>query len=78
LDIVRAHSYFRDLALTGSANGTPALERLNPLDMPDDFFRIRIVCMVLDTCGICFDRGAAKKKLDFFLTFFQASALPPC
>lgn len=64
--------------LIGSASGTPTLDRLNPLDMPDDFFRIRIVCMVLDTCGICFDRGAAKKKLDFFLTFLQVSALPPC
>ena len=41
------------------------------LDLPDDFFRIRLVCTVLDTCGHCFDRGSAKKKLDFFLTFFQ-------
>ena len=39
--------------------------------MPDDYFRIRLVCNILDTCGVCFDRGAAKKKLDFFLTFFQ-------
>jgi regulator of nonsense transcripts 2 len=55
----------------GHANGTPTPGRINPLDMPDDFFRIRLVCNILDTCGICFDRGAAKKKLDFFLTFFQ-------
>ncbi|MCJ1402890.1 hypothetical protein MMC11_006111 [Xylographa trunciseda] len=53
------------------ANGTPTQDRFNSLDMPDDFFRIRLICNVLDTCGICFDRGAAKKKLDFFLTFFQ-------
>lgn len=39
--------------------------------MPDDYFRIRLVCTLLDTCGTCFDRGTAKKKLDFFLTFFQ-------
>ncbi|MCJ1418254.1 hypothetical protein MMC32_004601 [Xylographa parallela] len=52
-------------------NGTPTPGRFNPLDMPDDFFRIRLICNILDTCGICFDRGAAKKKLDFFLTFFQ-------
>jgi regulator of nonsense transcripts 2 len=51
--------------------GTPTRDRLNPLDMPDDYFRIRLVCTLLDTCGLCFDRGAAKKKLDFFLTFFQ-------
>ncbi|MCJ1319108.1 hypothetical protein MMC15_004441 [Xylographa vitiligo] len=55
----------------GHPNGTPTTGRFNLLDMPDDFFRIRLICNILDTCGICFDRGAAKKKLDFFLTFFQ-------
>ena len=53
------------------ANGTPSPERLNHLDLPDDFFRIRLICVILDTCGTCFERGPAKKKLDFFLTFFQ-------
>lgn len=42
-----------------------------PADAPDDFFRIRLVCTLLDTCGLCFDRGSAKRKMDFFLTFFQ-------
>lgn len=42
-----------------------------PVDMPDDFFRVRLVCVLLDTCGMCFDRGSQKKKLDNFLTFFQ-------
>lgn len=51
--------------------GTPIPGKINPLDLPDDFFRIRLVCTILDTCGHCFDRGSAKKKLDFFLTFFQ-------
>lgn len=55
----------------GHAGGTPTQDRLNPLDMPDDYFRIRLVCTLLDTCGVCFDRGLARKKLDFFLTFFQ-------
>lgn len=45
--------------------------KMNVLDMPDDFFRIRLTCQLLDTCGHCFDRGSAKKKLDFFLKFFQ-------
>jgi hypothetical protein len=39
--------------------------------MPDDFFRVRLVCVLLDTCGMCFDHGTQKKKLDNFLTFFQ-------
>lgn len=55
----------------GHPSGIPSQEKLNPLDMPDDYFRIRLVCTILEVCGFCFDRGAAKKKLDFFLTFFQ-------
>ncbi|KIW10005.1 hypothetical protein PV08_11781 [Exophiala spinifera] len=55
----------------GHEGGTPQPEKYNPFDPPDDFFRIRLVCTILDTCGICFDRGSSKKKLDFFLTFLQ-------
>lgn len=55
----------------GHPAGMPGQDSINPLDMSDDYFRIRLVCTVLDTCGLCFDRGAARKKLDFFLTFFQ-------
>ncbi|KAF2713377.1 nonsense-mediated mRNA decay factor [Pleomassaria siparia CBS 279.74] len=43
----------------------------NPLDQPDDYFRIRLVCNLLETCGMYYDKGAAKKKLDFFLNYFQ-------
>jgi len=55
----------------GHEGGTPRPGVACPLDMPDDFFRIRLVCTLLDVCGMCFERGSAKKKLDFFLTFFQ-------
>ena len=55
----------------GQEGGTPAPGKVNSLDQPDDFFRIRLVCTILDTCGVCFDRGNSRKKLDFFLTFFQ-------
>jgi regulator of nonsense transcripts 2 len=55
----------------GHEGGTPQPGNFTPFDPPDEFFRIRLVCTVLDTCGICFDRGSSKKKLDFFLTFFQ-------
>lgn len=50
--------------------------RVNPFDMPDDFFRIRLVANILETCGIFFNRGAAGKKLDYFLSFFQVSYNP--
>ena len=55
----------------GHEGGTPGPGKVNPLDLADDYFRIRLVCTILDTCGICFDRGNSQKKLDFFLTFFQ-------
>ena len=51
--------------------GPPVLGRYNPLDPPDDFFRIRLVATILETCGMYFNRGAAGKKLDYFLSFFQ-------
>lgn len=57
--------------------GTPKPNALNALDLPDDYFRIRLVCSLLETCGIYFDKGATKKKLDFFLTFFQVCNLLP-
>ncbi|KAL0565819.1 mRNA decay protein [Marasmius crinis-equi] len=56
---------------TRAADGRPLPRQPCPLDMPDDFFRVRLVCALLDTCGMCFDRGSQKKKLDNFLVFFQ-------
>ena len=41
------------------------------LDPPDSYFRVRLVCILLDTCGHYFDHGSTKKKLDAFLVFFQ-------
>jgi regulator of nonsense transcripts 2 len=53
------------------ADGRPDPNLPSPIDMPDDCFRVRLVCTLLDTCGACFDRGSLKKKLDNFLVFFQ-------
>lgn len=53
------------------AEGLPLPGRASEIDAADDFFRIRLVCTLLDTCGACFDRGSNKKKLDQFLTVFQ-------
>ncbi|TBU55635.1 transcription factor [Dichomitus squalens] len=59
------------LVTFGHPDGRPLPGQPSPVDMPDDFFRIRLVCVLLDTCGMCFDRGSQQKKLDNFLTFFQ-------
>ncbi|KAI9499281.1 armadillo-type protein [Zychaea mexicana] len=65
----------------GHEFGRPARERFCPMDAPNDFFRIRLCCTLLDTCGMCFDRGSSKRKLDHFLIFFQmyifTKAKPP-
>ncbi|KAI0505549.1 MIF4G domain-containing protein [Xylaria bambusicola] len=57
--------------LTYGHGGPPAPGRLNPFDMPDDFFRIRLISTMLETCGMFFNRGAAGKKLEYFLSFLQ-------
>ncbi|KAI1802203.1 ARM repeat-containing protein [Daldinia bambusicola] len=57
--------------MTLGYNGVPVPGRLNPFDLPDDFFRIRLVATMLETCGMFFNRGAAGKKLDYFLSFLQ-------
>jgi regulator of nonsense transcripts 2 len=55
----------------GYEGGYPRPGVINPLDLPDDYFRIRLVCNLLETCGPFYDKGAAKKKLDFFMTYLQ-------
>ncbi|KAJ9131172.1 ARM repeat-containing protein [Pleurostoma richardsiae] len=57
--------------MTFGHGGPPIPGRVNPLDLPDDFFRIRLIATILETCGMFFNRGAAGKKLDYFLSFFQ-------
>jgi regulator of nonsense transcripts 2 len=58
--------------------GRPLPGQISPLDAPDDFFRIRLICTLLDACGMCFDRGSYKRKLDRFLNFFQVGTLARC
>ncbi|XP_048738791.2 regulator of nonsense transcripts 2-like isoform X2 [Ostrea edulis] len=43
----------------------------SPLDPPEHLFRIRLACVLLETCGTYFDKGSSKKKLDCFLAYFQ-------
>lgn len=57
--------------LTVGHGGPPVPGRICPLDLPDDYFRIRLVATILETCGMYFNKGTAGKKLDYFLSFFQ-------
>lgn len=44
---------------------------LSQLDLPDNLFRIKLVCDLLETCGQYLSSGQEKKKLDCYLLFFQ-------
>ena len=41
------------------------------LDPPDQMVRLRLVCVLLDTCGQFFVSASSKKKLDYYLLYFQ-------
>jgi regulator of nonsense transcripts 2 len=43
----------------------------NELDSPTDYFRIQLLCEVLDTCGVYFVKGILRTKLNNFLLYFQ-------
>ncbi|KAK3638788.1 mRNA decay protein [Elasticomyces elasticus] len=55
----------------GHENGYAQPGRIAQLDLPDDYFRIRLVATLLETCGVYFEKGILKKKLDFYLAFLQ-------
>lgn len=57
--------------MTFGHGGPPVPGRLNPFDMPDDFFRIRLIYFILEASGVYFNKGPAGKKLDYFLSFLQ-------
>lgn len=40
-------------------------------DPPENLFRLRLICVLLDTCGEFFNRGPGKLKLDCFILYFQ-------
>jgi regulator of nonsense transcripts 2 len=54
------------LSFGWNPDGTPT-----PLDPPESYFRVRLITVLLDSCGHYFDHGSSKKKLDNFLLFFQ-------
>ncbi|XP_066260334.1 regulator of nonsense transcripts 2 [Euwallacea similis] len=41
------------------------------LDPPSHLFRIRLACVLLETCGTYFSSGSSKRKLDYYLVFLQ-------
>eukprot|EP00118_Oscarella_pearsei_P019223 m.203210 g.203210 ORF g.203210 m.203210 type:complete len:978 (+) comp39620_c2_seq3:1434-4367(+) len=54
------------LSFGHNSDGSPSY-----LDPPSSYFRIRLICALLDTCGQYFYRGVARKRLDGYLVFLQ-------
>ena len=61
----------------GASTGADAAASSALLDPPDHMLRIRLVCVLLDTCGVYFNAGGSKKKLDYFLVYFQVKSGNP-
>lgn len=55
----------------GHPQGRPLPGQISRIDAPDDYFRIRLVCTLLDVCGVCFDRGVLRERLDDYLLMFN-------
>ncbi|WVW79596.1 hypothetical protein I302_101565 [Kwoniella bestiolae CBS 10118] len=55
----------------GHSDPFPIPGRESPIDAVDDFFRVRLACTLLDTCGACFDKGSQARKLDQYLVMLQ-------
>eukprot|EP01134_Creolimax_fragrantissima_P004242 CFRG4242T1 len=54
---------------------SPNMPSVSLLDPPNDYFRIRLVCTLLDVVGLYLTGTSTKKKTDFFLMFLQRYAL---
>ena len=66
---------FRVLYSLITFGSSPTDDSVVSLDPPDHLLRVRLVCTILDTCGIYFNAGSNKKKLDYFFVYFQVIVL---
>ncbi len=77
--VLAHHVYHASAVSVGNAVGTATAVGgtstvsvlMSAVDPPSDTFRIRLVVMLLQTCGEFFNKGINKEKLDRFLCYFQ-------
>jgi regulator of nonsense transcripts 2 len=69
--LVDSNVIFKVLYSFLSFGSGPSPDDHNIFDPPDHMLRIRLMCVLLDTCGIYFNAGSSKKKLDYFFAYFQ-------
>lgn len=58
-----------------AAEGFPVPGRDSPIDSVQDFFRVRLACVILDACGSCFSKGSLRRRLDHYLVVLQVGSL---
>ncbi|KAJ1973991.1 mRNA decay protein, partial [Dimargaris xerosporica] len=56
---------------SGYTTMRPHPARVSPFDLPHDYFRVRLCCVLLDSCGQYLNRGRNQTKLAAFLAYFQ-------
>jgi regulator of nonsense transcripts 2 len=59
----------------GHPEGFPVPGRDSPIDSVQDFFRVRLACVILDTCGTCFAKGSLRRRMDHYLVVLQLYAV---
>eukprot|EP00800_Vazella_pourtalesii_P014053 TRINITY_DN3468_c0_g4_i6.p1 TRINITY_DN3468_c0_g4~~TRINITY_DN3468_c0_g4_i6.p1 ORF type:complete len:946 (+),score=251.10 TRINITY_DN3468_c0_g4_i6:1-2838(+) len=69
--LVEASIIFRTLYMFLNFGFSTSTENPSSLDPTDNYFRIRMICSLLETCGEYFDHGSNRKRLDNFFIFFQ-------
>lgn len=71
LYLILTYGYGISELLTCKDKHMPLPEAHCSIDSKSDFFRVRLCCTILETCGIYFKKGLNAKKLDKFLLFLQ-------
>lgn len=69
--MVESNDVFKCLYTLISFGVAPSHEVVSLLDPPANTFRLRLVCVLLETCGQYFNHGLSKTRLDYFFVYFQ-------
>lgn len=69
--MVESNDVFKCLYTLISFGVSNNREVVSVLDPPGNTYRIRLVCVLLETCGQYFNHGLSKTRLDYFFMYFQ-------
>lgn len=69
--MVESNDVFKCLYTLISFGVAPSHDVVSLLDPPANTYRLRLVCVLLETCGQYFNHGLSKTRLDYFFVYFQ-------